>query len=291
MLHLQDGEASVVVTPEYGGAILGWMDDRTPVLRRPVPDAILRGDVRGFACFPLVPFCNRIALGRFTWKGRSYQLDRNFGDHPHTIHGVGWQRRWNVRDVTRRATTLALHHDATGDRAWPFPFDAELSYALFGSQLRIGVTVTNRHSGPAPAGIGLHPYFARRAGVTLRFKADGVWISGSDALPIRHEPIPHEWDHANGLPVGRARLDNCFTAWNREARIDGIAGSMTIAADAAFRPLQVYAPPQYDFFCVEPVSHVPDAINRGAPPPGHEMHMLRPGESLAGSVTIALRNA
>jgi hypothetical protein len=33
MLHLQDGEASVVMTPEHGGAVLGWMDDHRPVLR------------------------------------------------------------------------------------------------------------------------------------------------------------------------------------------------------------------------------------------------------------------
>jgi galactose mutarotase-like enzyme len=169
MLHLQDGDASVVVTPEYGGAMLGWMDDRTPVLRRPVPDAILRGDVRGFACFPLVPYCNRIAFARFAWQGRTYQVDRNFGDHPHAIHGVGWQRPWSVRAVSGRSTILTLHHDAAGNRAgaWPFPFDAELSYTLSGTQLRIAMAVTNRHTSPAPAGIGLHPYFPRGAGVTL----------------------------------------------------------------------------------------------------------------------------
>jgi aldose 1-epimerase len=289
MLHLREGEASVVVTPEYGGAILGWMDGRTPVLRRPVPDAILRGDVRGFGCFPLVPFCNRIAFGRFDWQGQTYALDRNFGDHPHAIHGVGWQRPWTVREVSDQSAVLTLRHDATGDqgRAWPFPFDAELAYTLSYAQLRIAMTATNRHISAAPAGIGWHPYFPRRAGVTLQFKAGGVWINGTDALPARHVAVPGEWDHANESPIGRARLDNCFTAWNRSARIRGI-GSVTITADAACRHLQVYTPSQYDFFCVEPVSHVPDAINRHDLPPGQAMHVLQPGESLSGSVTIAL---
>ncbi len=292
MLHLQDGEASVVVTPEYGGAILGWMSDRTPVLRRPVPDAVLRGDVRGFACFPLVPFCNRIAFARFAWQGHTHLLDRNFGDQPHAIHGVGWQRPWSVQHVSRRSTTLALRHDAAGDRAgaWPFPFDAELSYALTGASLRIAMAVTNRHGGPAPAGIGLHPYFPRGAGVALQFEAAGVWINDHDTLPTRHDTVPLEWYHANGLPAGSARLDNCFTAWNRNARIDGIAGGVTIAADAAFRHLQVFTPPQADFFCVEPVSHVPDAINRGDLPPGQGMHVLQPGEALSGAVIVSLSN-
>ncbi|MGA3397668.1 MAG: aldose 1-epimerase [Acetobacteraceae bacterium] len=290
MLHLQDDQASVVLTPEYGGAVLGWMDDRTPVLRRPLPEAILRGEVRGFACFPLVPFCNRIGLARFAWQGRAYQLERNFGDHPHAIHGVGWQRSWSVGDVSHNAASLTLHHDAAGGRAgaWPFPFDAALACTLADTQLRIALSVTNRHTGTAPAGIGLHPYFGRRAGVTLQFQADGVWLNGEDALPARHVSLPRAWDHANGLPIGTARLDNCFTTWNRTARIGGIGGGVTITAGAAFRHLQVYTPPHDNVFCVEPVSHVPDAINRSGLPPGQGMHVLQPGETLSGSVTIDL---
>jgi aldose 1-epimerase len=290
MLHLQDGEASVVVTPEFGGAILGWMDKSTSVLRKPVPDAILRGDVRGFGCFPLVPFCNRIGLCRFTWQGRAYQLRRNFGDHPHAIHGVGWQRPWTVQYVSRLSTLLTLEHDAAGDRAgaWPFPFDAEVSYALYGRQLHIGLAVTNRHPGPAPAGIGMHPYFGRHAGVTLQFQADGIWINGEDALPAQHGKVPREWEHTSSLPVGAGRLDNCFTGWNRRARIGGIGGGVTISADSAFGHLQVYTPSQHDFFCVEPVSHVPDAINRSDLPTGQGMRVLQPGEALSGIVTIDL---
>jgi aldose 1-epimerase len=292
MLHLRDGEASVVVTPEFGGAILGWMDATAAVLRRPVPDSILRGDVRGFGCFPLVPFCNRIAFGRFTWQGTAHVLRRNFGDHPHTIHGVGWQHPWNVQDASDLTATLTLQHDASGDsaQAWPFSFDAVLSYTLSGSQLGIGLAVTNRHDTPAPAGVGLHPYFTRGARSTIQFNAGGVWINGTDALPVRHAELPREWDHADGLAVGKAQLDNCFTNWDRKAQIGGIANGLTISADAALRHLQVYTPQQYDFFCVEPVSHVPDAINRPDLPTGQAMHVLQPGETLSGTVTMALRS-
>ena len=71
-------------------------------------------------------------------------------------------------------------------------------------------------------------------------------------------------------------------------RIGGIGGGVTITADAAFRHLQVYTPRQHDFFCVEPVSHVPDAINRPDLPPGQGMHVLQPGATLSGIITIAL---
>src|SRR6185312_732531 len=215
MLMLRAGESSVVVAPEHGGSIVGWMHGRTPLLRRPAPDAIVSGDVRGFGCFPLVPFCNRIAHGRFAWQGRTYQLDRNFGDHPHAIHGVGWQDAWTVRRVSDSAATLCMVHDATGARAqrWPFAFAAEQHVALTEHGLSITLRITNHHPAPAPAGLGLHPYFPCAGVSELSFRAAGVWINDPSLLPVRHVAVPDDWDHATLRAVGSAALDNCFTDW------------------------------------------------------------------------------
>ena len=99
MLTLRSGESSLVLAPEIGGAIVGWTCGTVPLLRRPSPDAIVSGNVRRLACFPLVPYSNRIAYGRFHWDGTDHLIDRNFGDHPHAIHGIGWQRPWEVASV------------------------------------------------------------------------------------------------------------------------------------------------------------------------------------------------
>ena len=123
------------------------------------------------------------------------------------------------------------------------------------------LTVTNRHTEPAPLGIGLHPYFARPPGVTLQFEAGGVWMNGEEPLPRQHASVPAEWDHSHARTVGDAQLDNCFTNWTRRVQISGLAAGITIEADDVFRHLQVYTPPDQDFFCVEPVSHVPNALN------------------------------
>ena len=96
MLRLGGDDIAIVVMPASGAALLGWVLDGTHILRPARPEAVMNGDVRGLSCFPLVPFCNRIANGRFVWRGVEYRLDRNFGDHPHAIHGLGWQRAWQV---------------------------------------------------------------------------------------------------------------------------------------------------------------------------------------------------
>jgi aldose 1-epimerase len=54
--------------------------------------------------------------------------------------------------------------------------------------------------------------------------------------------------------------------------------------------LQVFTPSWADFFCVEPVSHSPDAINRPDLPADQAMHVLEPGAVLAGRISLTAIN-
>lgn len=289
MLALRDGSASVLVAPEHGGAIVEWLDGTVPVLRRPSPDALRSGDVGGMACFPLLPYCNRIAFGRFGWAGHSHSLGLDLGAPPHAIHGLGWQRPWTVLRADAASADLELSHTATADdsHVWPFAFEATLGFRLSGGRLMVDLTATNRHDAAAPMGLGLHPYFPRLPGQSLRFNAGGVWVNDATMLPVRHTAIPPEWDHADGQAIGTARLDNCFTGWDGAASLSAPGWRVSIEASGIFRSFQVFTPAGADFCCAEPVSHVPDAINRPGLPTGQSMHVLAPGESLHGSVTLA----
>jgi aldose 1-epimerase len=292
MLTLHAGESSLVLAPELGGAIVGWMFGAVPLLRRPQPDDIMPGNVRGLGCFPLIPFSNRIAQRRFRWNGSDHVLEHNFGDHPHCIHGIGWQSPWDVAAVSATFASLTLRHDAAGAQAhrWPFAFAAEQRFTLSRNALHVALALTNRHQRAAPAGLGLHPYFPRADAADLRFGAAAVWLNGTDMLPARRIAVPPEWDHTSGQRIGGASLDNCFAGWDGRAHIAWASGGpgLTIEADGPFRHLIVYTPPGHDFFCVEPVSHVTDAINRMDAVPNHGMQILAPGETLRGEVTFRL---
>lgn len=319
MLTLTSGASSLVVAPEYGAGITGWMVGRTPILRRALPQVSAGGDVHAMGCFPLLPYANRVGHARFAWHGREYSLKRNFGDRPHSIHGLGWQRAWSVQQATTRSIALTLAHQP--DASWPFAFDASIAYSLSGTALTVTMRLTNRHDSPAPAGLGLHPYFPRAHNSMLRFDATGAWENDADSLPLRHDAPPEDWRHDRPRSVGRSRLDNCFTGWSGKADIfagpissrshfakaggifyrhdagedSGIErhnenfcpASLRIEASGAFRNLQVFTPRGADFFCVEPVSHMPDALNRAGLPPDQAMHVLRCGETLDGTIRFS----
>ena len=207
MLALQAHDASLVLAPEQGGGILGWTRGRVALLRHASSRAVVPGDTREMAAFPLAPYSNRIAGGRFHFAETDYRLALNFGDHPNSIHGIGWQRAWLTTAITRDAATLTLHH--APDRDWPFAFSATQQFRLTPASLHVTLTITNLHTGLAPAGLGLHPYFplarpiAPHAPTTLRFRADTygtmapINCRASRSLPRRHGTI------APGAPSAR----------------------------------------------------------------------------------------
>ncbi len=261
-----------------GGSLLHLALDGADLLRR-APDGA--SDPLAMASFPLVPYANRIADGRFSFGGQSYQLRRNFGDHPHSIHGFGWQTAWTAIETAETAATLV--HDHGGDAGWPWPYRAEQQVALMPSQLSMSLSVTNVGDAAMPAGLGFHPYFLADAATTIQFDADGLWLSTPDMLPDRQAAADALADWSRPAIVrGDTLVDNAYAGWDGTAivqRGDGLR--LTLRATGADF-LHVYRPPASDDFCLEPVSHMPDAINRDG------MASLAPGDTAKLTMTIAI---
>ena len=82
--------------PQVGGSIGGWTVQGQAMLRTASAASVASLDPFGMASFPLVPYSNRIGNGEFEWGDNIVTLARNFPPEPHAIHGVGFQRPWQV---------------------------------------------------------------------------------------------------------------------------------------------------------------------------------------------------
>ena len=293
IVALTNGALLVEICPAAGGSVARFQSRRdggaVDWLRPASAETLRRGDPLGMACFPLVPFSNRIRHGRFEFGGRRVALPRNRADMPHPIHGHGWQAPWAT--AAQAVDALTLEH-AHGADAWPFPYRARQRFVLSDAALTITLEVENLGREPMPAGLGLHPYFRRGAGARVAATVDRVWLTDDAVMPTELAPVPADWRLAEGLDVDAVALDNGFAGWNGYARIDWPASGQALAieADAAFQFLVVFTPPGADFFCVEPVSHCTDAFNlatAGRNDTG--MVALAPGERLSGAVTFTPR--
>ncbi len=278
MIRLSRGPLVLELAPQWGGGVSRFTYDGVDVLR-PWRGEPANPQALALACFPLAPYANRIARGRFAFGGRHVALEANLDGQPHPLHGHGWLAPWRTLAVTGDSAVLGFDHAGA---EWPWPYSATQRFELSETGLRLTLTMTNLAPEPAPAGLGFHPYFPDRGSARLMANLQGVWGIDADYLPTAHHAGRPIADWTFGAPVARPDLiDHCHTGWDGRARIDlpdrGL--SLTLTASAALGWLHVYSPPGQDFFCVEPVSHRPDAVN--APDPvAQGLRILAPGEAM-----------
>ncbi len=273
-IELHAGALRLALRADLGGSIAGFWHGDTPILRSTDSDS-LSGSRRS-ACYPLVPYSNRLGNKRFRWQGRDYTTETNFDDNPHSVHGVGWLRPWDV--LSHSAAAAVLRYSHIPDAHWPFSFDTQQHFTLDPSALHVRMAITNTADMAQPVGLGWHPYFPKRRGSGLSIDVSDRWESDASELPVRK--VAH-----SGIDgaVANLRLDHCFEGWKGAARIRDEKFSLGLTSNV--KRLVVYTPTDKAYFCVEPVSHVSNAIQM-IDPCANGLRELQPGESFEASMTV-----
>ena len=268
-VELRSGDLRLALRPDVGATIAGlWLGDLA-VMRSREPAAI-EGPRTG-ACFAMLPYCNRLGYRRFRWAGQEYRTRANFDGSPHSLHGVAWQRPWQVEAVGGDQAVLVCTHEPDDD--WPFAYSARQSFSLSAGALDVRLAVTNRAPHPAPVGLGWHPYFPKRARSRLHVEVSARWDSDETLLPTRKHAQP-------GIDADIAHLgfDHCFDGFSGAARIRD--EKLSLRLTSSLQRLVVFTPTERDYFAVEPVSHVNNAIHM-ANPAEHGLVALAPGDTLS----------
>jgi aldose 1-epimerase len=265
--ELHAGALRLAVRPDLGGAIAGMWHRTTPLMRSTEPADLPAS--RASACYPLVPYSNRLGYRHFRWKGKEYTTAANFGDNPHSVHGVAWLRAWDVESFSAAELVLRYRHEP--DAHWPFAFEVKQYFSLTPQQLSVQLMLTNTAELPQPVGLGWHPYFPTRARSRLHIELSDRWESDATQLPTRKVA-----QHGIDGDVAHLDFDHCFEGWKGPARIRDEKFSFQLTSSLPY--LVVYTPHDKDYFCVEPVSHVSNAIHM-ADPASHGLLTIEPGQS------------
>jgi aldose 1-epimerase len=287
IVKLETGAQRLHVVPELGGSIASWdwktAEGWTPLFR---PWDGRSEDRYTFACFPLVPWSNRITRGGFEHDGKFHAIRPNREDEAYPIHGDGWLQRWHVSEHTDNRLPLMLDSQCfDGD---PYEYACTETFTLLPDGLNIELTVTHLGQQPLPYGLGLHPYFTRNADTRLQSKAGGVWLSGKDPIPIAYSPeFPPTWDYNQPAPLDGPLIDNCLNGWDGRSVIiypdRGFALTMEMADCKGYSLM--YRPPGLPYFCLEPITHPIDAFHMEGWP---GLVVLSQGQSLALKATFSV---
>ena len=286
IVELHSGNLELGISPSVGGSIarFDWVagdKSRTPLMRGCHSESI---NVLEAACFPLVPFVNRIRGSRFSFRGREVALKPNMAGDASVLHGQGWLGAWQCLYSDGQQAELVFEHPA-GE--WPWTYEARQFFALDVRGLTVRLSCLNTSPEPMPCGLGQHPYFPCDAETVLDTVVACAWEVDEQVLPTEKVPATGRFDLRQRRICGQG-LDHGFSGWNGIAAISGEPQLVLSSPDAHF--FQLYSPKDGGLFVAEPVSHANAALNAPeAEWPELGMRVLEPGEEMSLVMRIDIR--
>ena len=297
-LHwLQAHGQRLALCPSLGGSVAAWQwqraDRSLDLWRSPLhaadsacaatlPTHTRVGDL---ACFPLLPWSNRIAQGGFGHGGRFHRLPSLVPGEPCAIHGDGWRQAWTLERHSLSQASLRLH--SAGHAGHPHHYLAWQGFRLQPDGLLQTLRLQNLGASALPFGIGLHPWWKHTPQCQVRAPVQSVWLSGPDRLPTRRtHRFPLGWDLNLGVRPSEVVVDNAFADWSGLAHLVWpehdlglqLHATLVRAGQAQPQHLVLYAQADADVFCLEPVSH---PINAAHLPGQPGWTALVPGQTLS----------
>jgi aldose 1-epimerase len=237
-----EGDGCLVTIAHRGATLLRWLN-RTGTPETDLSDGyenaaelISQDGVRNGV---LAPFPNRIALGRYTFAGSTYDLLPGQADEDRLIyHGFLRELPTNLTDVQTRQHSAELTFACDGIRpgafaGYPFALDIRVVYEITASSIDLTVHVHNVGQSAAPYAAGWHPYF--RLGtesineLQLTIPARSAIRTAPDLIPLRGAeahglPGIDAPDFRKARPIGEAVLDTCYS--DLVAGDDGISRTL-----------------------------------------------------------------
>jgi aldose 1-epimerase len=246
----------------------------------------------------LAPWPNRVADGRWTWRGQELELPVNDPATGTALHGLVYDVDWSVEHVGSCAITLG--YDLAGTAGYPFPLRLVTSYELGVDGLVCVLIATNVGTTPAPVGLGVHPYLAAPGLVDdlqITIPAE-TFLEADDAWrEIARQPVDAVGlDFRAPRRLGDLVLDAAFTnvvagaGGRTEARVDRPDGPMVaLWSGSTCRWWLLYTghtllpADRRRSLALEPMTCPPNALNTG------EIDVLEPGAELRLEWGLTLR--
>lgn len=262
--------------PDQGGAFaaLHWQG-REVLATLPQggdPNACFAG------AFVMAPWTNRLDAGRLG----PWQLPVNRPDENTAIHGLSRALPWQVASAAADRAVLVQRVTQP-----PFDYAARLEVTLAAQGCALTLTLEQRSAAAVPMGLGWHPWFRRVPGTALHFAARQAFGTDARNLPVAMRPSPG----VDAVAETIDGMDRHFSGWDGALLLRRPDLLLRLEASGAWAGnLQVFVPRGGAVLCAEPVSHVPDVANQPRFAAQGAMAMLRPGETLRGSLLLSCTN-
>ncbi|MER5430894.1 aldose 1-epimerase [Streptomyces sp. NPDC002588] len=225
-----DGSVHAVLALR-GATLLSWRTRRAAAAGAPLTDLtdgyrdeaeLLAQD--GVRAGLMAPFCNRVADGRYRFRGREHDLLPGRRGDRTIYHGFAREAPFELVGSTTTADSARLLLRTTAIRpgrypGYPFAIDVEAEFTVGGHELAIEVRAANTGDATAPYAAGWHPYFTLSRpldDLSLHIPARTLVRTDAALLPPPGDAAFLPLDRCPGMdfrvprPLGDAVIDACF---------------------------------------------------------------------------------
>jgi aldose 1-epimerase len=299
-LRMEAPESGLSATycPRLGmvGCSLGHLGAELLGQRKGLAAYEARGSTMGI---PLLhPWANRLSGFEYTVSGRRVELDRrspllHLDPSGLPIHGLlAASPYWSVvqreADDQRAEVAAELDYAAHPDllAGFPFPHKLRMTASVDSNSLLVTTLLTPNGDTPVPVSFGYHPYLtipdAPRATWEIelppmrRMLLDSRMIPTGEAEPAEVEPGP----------LGGRTFDDAFSDVPDHAvfRLAGAGRTILVEFLFGYPFAQLYAPPDDDVVCFEPMTAPTNALVTGSP----SLRLVQPGDSFEARFRISV---
>ena len=288
-IHLSDESGTTArIAPSAGFCCLSWTVEGREYLHLPVAEETFRTLPKTGGVPLLYPYANR--LRHDPWPARP-EVKR---DHGLPCHGFLLRfADWDDLEITSDSATAILDWAAHPELYDLFPHRHRLriGFAVSSGRLRVTTTIEADGGEDVPISFGWHPYLALpgvgRDDMVLELPGlDRVRLD-ERGLPMRSATDDLLLDPRatiGGELTGRS-FDDLYRIEERACayRLTGPGVSVDLHCDAEWNFIQVYAPAEGDFACLEPMTGAVAALSDGRDHP-----VLRSGERFSASFELSV---
>jgi aldose 1-epimerase len=217
-----------------------------------------------YASSILFPFVNRIKDGTYNFEGKTYQFQINEIDRNNAIHGLVYNKTFQVIDQKTSedfASVKLLYTEENESVGFPYTYAFQVEYILKDDALDIHVEVTNTDSKPFPFNIGWHPYFISKDLHNSYLKFDCNKKTTFNERCITDGVIDNDVDSNSGFKIEDRKLDDCYILNSGNTLFTTPEYTLEIKASSKENFLQIYMPPRANTVAIEPTTGVADSFN------------------------------
>jgi galactose mutarotase-like enzyme len=296
-LLLKDGDLQATFAPKLGmiGASLVHEGEELLGQRNGLPAYEARGSTMGIPL--LYPWANRLQGFTYEAAGKHVTIDPDsplvkLDEHGIPIHGLltaspHWQPHTTCEGTLQATLDYGAHPELL--EAFPFPHELQMEIALSGgNRLTVTTTVIANQQSPVPVSFGYHPYLAL-PGIP---RPDWhIELPVTQHLVLDDHSIPtgatEDADISPG-PLGDATYDDGYAGLTGDPPtfvLEGGGRRIELSFVSGYEFAQVYAPPDQDVICFEPMTAATNALLAGG------LQTLEPGEQAQAAFSIAVTRA